>query len=95
MYDEMNRLARIDRTFHPLVNQVLQKAPLHPALPVTTPIEDPLTVVAPPVVVPVVDSDDEVALDNWCHLYIQTSITLEKQVMMMMKIQRKIWKRIQ
>ena len=32
MYEEMNRLARTDSTFHPLINQVLQEAYLHQAL---------------------------------------------------------------
>ena len=79
MYEEINQLARIDSTFHLLVNQVLLKAPLHPvhqADVILVPIEDALAVVAPLAIVLAADSDDEIALEllvlvihqNWYHL---------------------------
>ena len=61
MFEKMNMFARMDSTFHPLMNQVLQEAPLHQPEDVIIPIEEAHAVVAPLVVVPTMDSDDEIA----------------------------------
>ena len=61
MFEEMNTLARTDNIFHPLMNQVLQEAPLHQPEDVIVPIEEAPAIVAHPVVMLAVDLDDEIA----------------------------------
>ena len=60
-FEEVHRLARTDSIFHPLMNQVLQEAPLHQPEDVIIPIAKAPAIVAPPAIVPTVDSDDEIA----------------------------------